>query len=71
MNDLQCLRGETAAASGAKPPARAQPMSALPYYILVSVLLYNSKVLLTVLIGCIAAHENTVSPATTFIADVR
>ena len=37
-------------------------MSALPGYILVSVLLYNSKVLLTVLIGCIAARENPVSP---------
>ena len=51
------ITGETTAASGAKPAARAQPMSMLRGFILVTKSFF-SKVLLTALIDCIAAHKD-------------
>ena len=51
------ITGKTAAASGANPAARAQPLSVLPGFILLTKSFF-SKVLLTALIDCIAARKD-------------
>ena len=52
------IKVETAAASGVPPAARAQPVSVLPRFILSILQSCFSKVVLTALIDCIAAHKN-------------
>ena len=64
------IGGETAAASGAKSAARAQPMSALPGFVLLSVLL-QQRTLTVLIIGCVAANKNSSLSNTSFTADVR
>ena len=64
------IRGETAASSGAKSAARAQPMGALPGFVLLSVLL-QQRTLPVLIIGCVAGNESSNPSNTTFTADVR
>ena len=55
------IRGETTAAFGVKSAARAQPISTLPGFILLSVLL--QEIALAVWIACVAANKKNVSSA--------
>ena len=62
------IRGEAAAAFGAKSAARAQPMSALRGFILLSVLQQRT---LIVWIGFVATNKNLPPSSTTITVDVR
>ena len=64
------IRGEPAASSGAKSAARAQPVSALPGFVLLSVLL-QQRTLTVLIIGCVAENKSSTPSNTTFTADVR